>query len=49
MATMLTFIAWTINLFLSLLSGATAACFFLISPAFRRQSYARWTRHGRAV
>lgn len=49
MATVLTFIAWTIDLFLSLLSAATAAFFFLVSPAFRRQSYERWTRRYQAA
>lgn len=46
MATVLNFIAWTIELLLSLLSAATAGVFFLVSPAFRRQSFERW---GRAV
>jgi hypothetical protein len=44
MNTVLTFIAWTINLFLNVLSAATAGCFFLVSPAFRRQSYEHWSR-----
>jgi hypothetical protein len=44
MATVLTFIAWSINLLLNLLTAVTAGCFFLISPTFRRQSYERWTR-----
>jgi hypothetical protein len=44
MATVLTFIAWSINLLLNVLIAVTAGCFFLISPTFRRQSYERWTR-----
>jgi hypothetical protein len=45
MNTVLTFIAWTIDLLLSLLSAATAGCFFLASPTFRRQSFERLSRH----
>lgn len=44
MNTVLTFMAWTIDLLLSLLSAATAGVFFLVSPAFRRQSFERWSR-----
>jgi len=44
MNTVLTFIAWTIELFLNMLSAATAGCFFLVSPAFRRQSFEHWSR-----
>jgi hypothetical protein len=53
MNTVLTFIAWTIDLFLHVLSAATAGCFFLVSPAFRRQSYERFRpllrRHDQSV
>jgi len=45
MNTVLTFIAWTIDLLLSVLSAATAGVFFLVSPAFRRQSFERLSRH----
>ena len=44
MNTVLTFIAWTIDLLLNALSAATAGIFFLVSPAFRRQSFERWGR-----
>jgi hypothetical protein len=44
MAIVLTFIGWSINLLLNVLTVVTAGCFFLISPTFRRQSYQRWTR-----
>jgi hypothetical protein len=44
MAALLTFAAWTIDLFLGFVSAATAGWFFLISPAFRRQAYTRWAR-----
>jgi hypothetical protein len=47
MATVLTFLSWSINLLLSLLTAATAGFFFLISPTFRRQSLARWTQSTR--
>jgi hypothetical protein len=49
MATVLTFIAWSIDIFLSVVTGATAAALFLASPTFRRQSFERWIPHGRAV
>jgi hypothetical protein len=42
MAALLTFAAWIFNLFLGLVSAATAGWFFLLSPTFRQQSYARW-------
>ena len=45
MAALLTFAAWIFGLFLGFVSAVTAGCFFLISPTFRRQSYARWARH----
>jgi hypothetical protein len=44
MATVLTFIAWMIDVLLNVLSAATAGFFFLVSPAFRRQSFERWGR-----
>ena len=44
MNTVLTFIAWTLDLLLKILSAATAGCFFLVSPAFRRQSFERWSQ-----
>jgi hypothetical protein len=44
MATVLTFIAWAINLLLNVLTAVMAGCFFLVSPTFRRQLYRRWTR-----
>jgi len=39
MTTVLSFIAWTIELLLNMLSAAIAGVFFLVSPAFRRQSF----------
>lgn len=44
MAALLTCAAWIINLFLGFVSAATAGWFFLISPTFRHQAYARWAR-----
>jgi len=44
MAALLTCAAWIINLFLGFVSAATAGWFFLISPVFRHQAYARWAR-----
>ncbi len=44
MAALLSFAAWIIDLFLGFLSAATAGWFFLISPTFRHQAYARWAR-----
>jgi hypothetical protein len=41
MATVLTFIAWLIDLSLRVLTGATAGFFFLVSPTFRKESYQR--------
>jgi hypothetical protein len=49
MATVLTFVAWSIDIFLSALTGATAAALFLASRTFRRQSFERLTHHGRAA
>ena len=42
MTVLLTFAAWLTNLFFELLSAVMTGCFFLISPTFRRQAYARW-------
>lgn len=44
MAALLTFAAWIFDLFLGFVSAATAGWFFLISPTFRHQAYARWAR-----
>jgi len=44
MATVITFIAWSINLLLNVLTVATTGFFFLVSPTFRRQSCTRWNR-----
>lgn len=44
MAALLTFAAWMIDLFLGFVSAALAGWFFLISPAFRHQAFARWAR-----
>lgn len=42
MTALLTFAAWLTGLFFELLSAVMAGCFFLISPTFRRQAFARW-------
>jgi hypothetical protein len=44
MAALLSFAAWIFSLFLGFVSAATAGCFFLVSPSFRHQAYARWRR-----
>jgi len=44
MAALLSFAAWIIDLLLGFLSAATAGWFFLLSPTFRHQAYARWAR-----
>jgi len=49
MATVLTLIAWTIDLLLSVMTAVIASVFFLISPAFRRQSVEHWGRKYRAA
>jgi len=48
MAALLTFAAWIIDLFLGFVSAATAGWFFLISPVFRQEAYARWARQPQA-
>jgi len=47
MAALLTFAAWIVSLFLGFVSAAMAGWFFLISPTFRHQTYARWARQPR--
>jgi hypothetical protein len=44
MAALLSFAAWIFNLFLGFVSAALAGWFFLFSPTFRHQAYARWAR-----
>lgn len=44
MAALLSFAAWIVGLFLGFVSAATAGWFFLLSPTFRHQAYARWAR-----
>ena len=44
MAALLSFAAWIISLFLGFVSAAVAGWFFLLSPTFRHQAYARWAR-----
>jgi hypothetical protein len=44
MAALLSFAAWIFNLFLGFVSAAMAGWFFLVSPTFRHQAYARWAR-----
>lgn len=44
MAALLSFAAWIVSLFLGLVSAAVAGWFFLLSPTFRHQAYARWAR-----
>ena len=45
MTALLTFAAWLTGLFFELLSAVMTGCFFLISPTFRRQAFARWAHH----
>ena len=44
MAPLLSFAAWIFDLFLGFVSAATAGWFFLLSPVFRQEAYARWAR-----
>ena len=44
MAALLSFAAWIVSLFLGFVSAAMAGWFFLLSPTFRHQAYARWAR-----
>ena len=47
-AALLSFAAWIFSLFLGFVSVAMAGCFFLVSPTFRHQAYARWARQHQA-
>ena len=44
MAPLLSFAAWIFDLFLGFVSAAMAGWFFLLSPVFRQEAYARWAR-----
>ena len=44
MAALLQCTAWLMNLLFGFLTSAIAGWFFVISPTFRRQAYARWSR-----
>lgn len=44
MAALLSFVAWIFDLFLGFVSAAMAGWFFLLSPTFRQEAYARWSR-----
>jgi hypothetical protein len=45
MTALLTFAAWLTALFFEILSAVMTGCFFLISPTFRRQAFARRVHH----
>ena len=48
MAALLSFTAWIVSLFLGFVSAAMAGWFFVFSPTFRHQAYARWARQRQA-
>ena len=49
MAALLSLAAWIFDLLLGFLSAALAGWFFLFSPTFRHQAYARWARRSAAA